>query len=42
MPNAAIPATTKVKHMVDNMGAGHGRLPDERLRRRMAEDFAAL
>ena len=38
----AIPATTKVKHMVDNMGAGHGRLPDAALRERMAEDFAAL
>ena len=30
-----IPATTKVKHMIDNMGAGFGRLPDEAMRRRM-------
>jgi len=30
-----IPATSKVRHMVDNMGAGFGRLPDEAMRRRM-------
>ncbi|MHC5114793.1 MAG: aldo/keto reductase [Planctomycetota bacterium] len=32
-----IPATSKVHHLVDNMGAGSGRLPDEAMRRRMAE-----
>jgi len=32
-----IPATSKFKHMVDNMAAGHGRLPDEPTRRRMIE-----
>jgi diketogulonate reductase-like aldo/keto reductase len=30
-----IPATARVKHMVDNMGAGTGRLPDADLRQRM-------
>ncbi len=31
----AIPATSKLEHMADNMGAGFGRLPDAALRRRM-------
>lgn len=31
----AIPATSKVKHMEDNMAAGRGRLPDEKERARM-------
>jgi diketogulonate reductase-like aldo/keto reductase len=31
----AIPATSKVKHMEDNMGAGFGRLPDAAARERM-------
>jgi diketogulonate reductase-like aldo/keto reductase len=31
----AIPATSKVKHLVDNMGAGLGRLPDAAQRERM-------
>lgn len=30
-----IPATRKPKHLVDNMGAGLGRLPDATMRRRM-------
>ncbi|MGH7753898.1 MAG: aldo/keto reductase, partial [Gemmatimonadales bacterium] len=33
----AIPATNDPAHLVDNMGAGVGRLPDEAMRRRMAE-----
>ncbi len=37
-----IPATSKAKHMVDNMGANRGRLPDAALRRRMEEIVAAL
>jgi len=37
-----IPSTTKVKHLHDNMAAGHGRLPDPVQRQRMAEHFAAL
>lgn len=32
----AIPATSQVAHMRENMGAGQGRLPDPGLRRRMA------
>ncbi len=31
-----IPATRKPKHLIDNMGAGLGRLPDATMRRRMA------
>lgn len=31
----AIPATSKVKHMEDNMGAAYGPLPDEAMRARM-------
>jgi aryl-alcohol dehydrogenase-like predicted oxidoreductase len=37
-----IPATSKVEHMLDNMAAGYGRLPDPDLRQRMEEDFARL
>lgn len=37
-----IPATSKVEHMVDNMGAGHGRLPDAALRKQMEDDFERL
>jgi len=38
----AIPATSDPEHLVDNMGACYGRLPDERTRRRMVEVFQAL
>ena len=38
----AIPATSKPEHMRDNLGAGHGPLPDEAARRRMAEHFESL
>jgi len=38
----AIPATSKVHHMLDNMGAGFGRLPDPATRRRMETYFKAL
>ena len=38
----AIPATSRVDHMGENMGALHGRLPDPDLRRRMAAAFDAL
>ena len=37
-----IPATSKVKHMIDNMGAGYGRLPDARTRQRMIRYFESL
>jgi diketogulonate reductase-like aldo/keto reductase len=33
----AIPATSRVDHLRDNMGAAFGRLPDENLRRRIAD-----
>jgi len=38
----AIPATSDPEHLVDNMGACRGRLPDEATRRRMVEVFEAL
>jgi diketogulonate reductase-like aldo/keto reductase len=34
----AIPATSKVTHLRDNMKAGHGRLPDKELRMRIARE----
>jgi aryl-alcohol dehydrogenase-like predicted oxidoreductase len=33
----AIPGSTKVDHLVDNQGAGRGRLPDAAMRRKMEE-----
>jgi aryl-alcohol dehydrogenase-like predicted oxidoreductase len=36
------PATSKRDHMLDNMAAGRGRLPDEAERRRMVEFIEAL
>jgi diketogulonate reductase-like aldo/keto reductase len=36
----AIPATSKVAHLRDNMRAGHGAMPDEALRRRIAAAVA--
>ncbi len=38
----AIPGTTKDYHVVDNMGAARGRLPDEGLRRRMEQLYDSL
>jgi diketogulonate reductase-like aldo/keto reductase len=37
-----IPATSKPVHMRDNAGAGLGAMPDEALRRRMAEHYSTL
>jgi diketogulonate reductase-like aldo/keto reductase len=37
----AIPGTGNPKHMQDNLGAGAGRLPDEKERRKMTEFFDA-
>ena len=37
-----IPATTKVHHLQDNMGAGYGGLPDEAGRVRMVEYFESV
>mgnify|MGYP002624079285 FL=1 len=38
----AIPATSKPKHLVDNMGAGIGKLPNEATRKRMAAYMDSL
>jgi diketogulonate reductase-like aldo/keto reductase len=38
----AIPATSQVAHLRQNMGAARGRLPDAALRARMVRDVAAL
>lgn len=40
--SCAIPATSRVEHMVDNMGAGFGRLPDASMRGRMVAYFDGL
>lgn len=37
-----IPATSKLKHMIDNMAAGYGRLPDEATRRRMIKTIESF
>ena len=37
-----IPATSKPHHMVDNMGAGFGRVPDEDMKRRMIEHMNSI
>ena len=37
-----IPATSKLRHMIDNAGAGVGPLPDEATRRRMIEFIETL
>ena len=38
----AIPATSQLAHVLQNMGAARGRLPDAALRTRMAAEVAAL
>ncbi len=38
----AIPATSQVAHVLENMGAARGRLPDEAMRRRMIEHVERL
>lgn len=37
-----IPGTGRISHLKDNLGAGRGRLPDEAMRRRMAETLDKL
>jgi diketogulonate reductase-like aldo/keto reductase len=37
-----IPATSKPQHLIDNIGAGFGNMPDPSMRKRMAEYFASL
>jgi diketogulonate reductase-like aldo/keto reductase len=38
----AIPATSQVEHMIENMGALRGKLPDSKTRKRMADYVASL
>lgn len=38
----AIPGTTKERHVIDNMGAGFGIMPDEQIRKQQEALFAAL
>lgn len=40
--NCVIPATSNIRHMADNLGAGFGPLPDQRTRQRMLEYFESL
>lgn len=37
-----IPATTRVDHVMENMGAARGRMPDAAMRRRMADHVESL
>jgi diketogulonate reductase-like aldo/keto reductase len=37
-----IPATSKTKHMIDNLGAGMGVLPDNAMRKRMSDFFVSI
>ncbi len=38
----AIPGTTKLRHLVDNLGAGRGRLPDEAGRKKMVQFWDSI
>jgi len=40
--SCAIPATTKVKHLLDNMSAQFGRLPDVKMRKEMIRYFKSV
>ena len=37
-----IPATSKTQHMIDNLAAGMGVLPDKAMRKRMSDFFASI
>ena len=39
---SVVTETSKVKHVIDNMGAGFGSLPDEATRKRMSDHLLAL
>ncbi len=39
---ATTPATSKARHMIDNMGGAMGALPDEALRKRMVAHIEGL
>ena len=40
--NCAIPGTSNPKHLVDNMMAGYGKMPDEATRKKMADYITSL
>ena len=40
--SCAIPATSKPHHMIDNLGAGFGTLPESKMRQRMYDYFVSL
>lgn len=40
--NCVIPGTSKVKHIIDNMGAGYGRLPNNKERQMMLDYVANI
>ena len=40
--NCAIPATSRVDHVRQNVGASYGRLPDEAMRRRIVAHVESL
>lgn len=40
--NCVIPGTSNPKHVMDNMGAGYGKLPDEKGRKKMLDLLAQL
>ncbi len=39
---STIPATSKPQHMIDNLGAGTGPLPDNAMRKRMSDYFESI
>lgn len=40
--NCVIPGTSNPKHLVDNMGAGYGKLPDEKARKKMIAHIESI
>ena len=40
--NTVIPGTAKVKHVIDNMGAGYGRFPNKKEREKMVRELETL
>jgi aryl-alcohol dehydrogenase-like predicted oxidoreductase len=39
---SVVTETSKLKHVIDNMGAGYGRLPDEATRQKMSDTILSL
>ena len=42
LPTKGWPLSAKLKHMVDNMAAGYGRLPDAGMRQRMVQYMESI